>query len=109
MTRIHGFETEDIAEKCAVRLGVLTVDNYVSTRDHCPSEEVPGFPIRPHLPWPLEKPIGIRLGHYQIPETAKARAYALAALFCRCPALMPLSILPVPRRQSGRSCPCPET
>src|SRR5437899_9482508 len=34
VTRIHGFETEDIAEKCAVRLGVLTVDNYVSARDH---------------------------------------------------------------------------
>src|SRR3989475_11405590 len=36
MTRIHGFETEDIAEKCAVRLGVLTVDNYVSAKDHLP-------------------------------------------------------------------------
>src|SRR5438105_12685581 len=34
VTRIHGFETEDIAEKCAVRLSVLTVDNYVSARDH---------------------------------------------------------------------------
>jgi hypothetical protein len=36
VTRIHGFEPEDIAEKCAVCLGVLTVDNYVSARDHLP-------------------------------------------------------------------------
>src|SRR5439155_10658275 len=36
MTRIHGSETEDIAEKCAVRLGVLTVNNYVSAGDHLP-------------------------------------------------------------------------
>jgi len=36
MTRIHGFETEDIAEKCAVCLRVFTVDNYVSARDHLP-------------------------------------------------------------------------
>src|SRR5271163_3512563 len=34
MTRIDGFETEDIAEKCAVRLGVLTVENYVSAKNH---------------------------------------------------------------------------
>src|ERR1022692_14857 len=34
MTRINGFETEDIAEKCAVRLGVLTVENYVSAKNH---------------------------------------------------------------------------
>jgi hypothetical protein len=27
MTGIHGFEIEDIAEKCAVRIGILTVDN----------------------------------------------------------------------------------
>jgi hypothetical protein len=36
MTRIHVLETEDIAEKCAVGLGVLTVDDYVSARDHLP-------------------------------------------------------------------------
>src|SRR6266705_3005862 len=36
MTRIHVLETEDIAEKCAVRLGILTVDDYVSARDHLP-------------------------------------------------------------------------
>jgi len=34
MTRIHGFESEDVSKKCAVRLGVLTVDNYVSARNH---------------------------------------------------------------------------
>jgi len=37
MARIHGFETEHVAEKRAVRLGVLTVDDYVSPRDHFPS------------------------------------------------------------------------
>jgi len=36
MTRIHGFEPEDVTEKCAVRLGVFTVDNYVSARNHLP-------------------------------------------------------------------------
>src|SRR5208337_4953057 len=36
VTRINGFEAEDVAEKCAVRLGVLTVDNYVSARNHLP-------------------------------------------------------------------------
>jgi hypothetical protein len=49
MTRIHGFETEDIAEKCAIRLGVLTVDDYVSARDHLPSEEVPKIHVRPDV------------------------------------------------------------
>jgi len=34
MTRIQVLEIEDIAEKCAIRLGVLTVDDYVSARDH---------------------------------------------------------------------------
>src|SRR5260370_25245857 len=34
MTRIHGSESEDVAEKCAVRLGVFDVDNYVSARNH---------------------------------------------------------------------------
>jgi hypothetical protein len=36
MTRIHGFESENIAEKCAVRFGVFTVDNHVSARYHLP-------------------------------------------------------------------------
>src|SRR5712692_5267138 len=36
MTRIHGLEPENVAEKCAVRFGVLTVDNYVSARNHLP-------------------------------------------------------------------------
>jgi hypothetical protein len=30
MTRIHGFESENIAEECAVGLGVFAVDNYMS-------------------------------------------------------------------------------
>src|SRR6266404_2664838 len=34
MPRIHGFESENVAEKYAVRFGVLTVDNDVSTRNH---------------------------------------------------------------------------
>src|SRR6266404_3856293 len=38
MPRIHGFEPEDVAEKCAVRLRVFTVDNHVSARNHLPSK-----------------------------------------------------------------------
>jgi hypothetical protein len=34
MTCIHESETEDIAEEGAVGLGILTVDNYVSAKDH---------------------------------------------------------------------------
>jgi hypothetical protein len=49
MTRIDGFETEDIAEKCAVRLGVLTVDDYVSARDHLP---LPRNALKPIPPSP---------------------------------------------------------
>jgi len=64
MTRIHGFETEDVAKKCAVRLGVLTVDAYVSTRNHSLSEECPRIPMRPHVPWNLENPIEIKLEHH---------------------------------------------
>ena len=37
MTGIDGFEPKDVLEKCAVRLGVFTVDNYVSARNHLPS------------------------------------------------------------------------
>jgi hypothetical protein len=37
MTRIHVFEPEDVAEKCAVHLGVFTVDNYMSAEIICPS------------------------------------------------------------------------
>src|SRR5438093_1344473 len=48
MTRIHGFEPKDIAEKCAVSLGVLTVDDYMSARDHLSLQEMPGIHIRPH-------------------------------------------------------------
>src|SRR5580704_14684917 len=33
MTRIHGLESENVAEKCAVRFGVFTIDNYVSARN----------------------------------------------------------------------------
>jgi hypothetical protein len=37
MTRIHGFETEDVAEKRAIRFGVFAVNNYVGARKHLPS------------------------------------------------------------------------
>src|SRR5258708_33732648 len=36
MTRIHGFEPEDVTEKCAGRLGVFTLPNYESARNHLP-------------------------------------------------------------------------
>lgn len=36
MTGIDAFEPEDVAQKCAVRLGVLTVHNYVSARNQVP-------------------------------------------------------------------------
>src|SRR5712692_4450214 len=35
-TRVHRLEAEDVAEKCAVRIGVFTVDDYVSARNHLP-------------------------------------------------------------------------
>src|ERR1700722_7706250 len=35
-TRIHGFEPQNVAEKRAIRLGVFTVDNNVSARNHLP-------------------------------------------------------------------------
>jgi hypothetical protein len=31
---IHGFQAQYAAEKCAVRLGVFALDNYVSARNH---------------------------------------------------------------------------
>jgi hypothetical protein len=34
MTRVHGLEAEDVAEKCAIRFGVLAIDNDVSANDH---------------------------------------------------------------------------
>src|SRR5437899_12939043 len=46
MTRIHGFEPKDVAEKCAVRLGVFTVDNYVIARNHLSSLKMAGTPSR---------------------------------------------------------------
>src|SRR5712692_5170239 len=39
MTRIHRLEPENVAEKGAVRLRVLTVDNYVSARNHLPLQK----------------------------------------------------------------------
>lgn len=36
MTCIHRFETEDIAEEDPIGVGILTVHNYVSARDHLP-------------------------------------------------------------------------
>src|ERR1700733_9542696 len=37
MTGINGFETENITEKCAVRLGIFAVKNYVSAKNHLSS------------------------------------------------------------------------
>jgi hypothetical protein len=34
MARIHGLEPENVTEKCAVGFSVLTVDDYVSARNH---------------------------------------------------------------------------
>jgi hypothetical protein len=36
MARVHGFEPEDVPEKCTVGLSVLTVDYDVSARNHVP-------------------------------------------------------------------------
>src|SRR5229473_685380 len=64
MTRIHGFETEDIAEKCAVRLGVLTVDNYVSAGDHLPLRRNAQNSPQAACSMASRNPIEIKLGHY---------------------------------------------
>jgi hypothetical protein len=34
VARINGLEPEHVAEKCAVRFGVLAVNNYMSARNH---------------------------------------------------------------------------
>jgi hypothetical protein len=34
VTRIHGFEAENVAKKCTVCFGVFTVDNHVSPKNH---------------------------------------------------------------------------
>ncbi len=37
MTGVYGFEPENISKKCSIRVGVLTVDNHMSTKNHfCP-------------------------------------------------------------------------
>src|SRR5713226_2111105 len=47
MTRIHRLEPENVTEKGAVRFGVLTVDNYVSARNHLPLLRIArNFPAR---------------------------------------------------------------
>src|SRR5260370_7456053 len=38
MTCIHGFEPEDVAEECAVRLDVFTVNDHVSAKNHIHSK-----------------------------------------------------------------------
>jgi len=48
MTRIHGFESEDVAEKYAVRLGVFAVVNHLRASKSFGS---PGTPGRLHFPW----------------------------------------------------------
>src|SRR5580704_8966437 len=34
VTRIHGFDAENLAKKCMVCFGVFTVDNHVSPKNH---------------------------------------------------------------------------
>src|SRR5258705_10737981 len=43
MTSIDGLEPEDIAEECAICLGVFAVEDYVSARDHMPPPEMRNF------------------------------------------------------------------
>jgi hypothetical protein len=56
MTRVNKSETEDIAEKCAIRISVLTVDNHVSANDHLPLRKPPGIPILPYVSVEFRKP-----------------------------------------------------
>jgi hypothetical protein len=37
MAGVDGFQSENIAEECAIRLGILAVDNDVSAGNHCSS------------------------------------------------------------------------
>jgi len=54
VTRIHGFEAKDIAEKCAVFLSVLSVNNYVGARDHLhPLKTLGVFNVH-HVSWNLK-------------------------------------------------------
>src|SRR5580704_2953816 len=50
MTCIDGFESQDFAEKRAVRFGIFTVNNYVRAGKHLPLLEMPGTVNRPHVP-----------------------------------------------------------
>src|SRR5207248_9026610 len=66
MTRIHGFEPEDVAEKGAVRRSVFTVDNYVSAGNHFTAPKkcrklLADFMFSQNL----ENPNKIKLGHYR--------------------------------------------
>src|SRR6266849_2221018 len=51
MTRIHRLEPENVTEEGAVRFGVLTVDNYVSARNHLPLLRIARNFQRVHAPW----------------------------------------------------------
>jgi hypothetical protein len=37
VTRVHGFEAEDVTEERSVCFGVFAVENYVSARNHLAS------------------------------------------------------------------------
>src|ERR1700687_4430074 len=61
--RIHGFESENIAEKCAVRLRLFAENNYVSARNHLPLRRTGRDPGRMHVGWNLET-IKLQFGDY---------------------------------------------
>jgi hypothetical protein len=68
MTRIDGPESEDVAEECAVRLGVFAVEDYMSAGDHLVPPEMRNFSrpgeesIKPRSLFVQAGPTNIRCG-----------------------------------------------
>jgi hypothetical protein len=54
MARIHGLESENVAEKCPIRFGIFSVDNYMSARNHMPLQKVPPIQSCIYVPLNLE-------------------------------------------------------
>jgi hypothetical protein len=65
MARIHGLEPENVAEKCPIRFGIFSVDNYVNARNHMPLQKMPGTQSCRHVPLNLQNSMKIKFGHYQ--------------------------------------------
>src|SRR6267154_3271706 len=63
VTRIHAFETEDIAEKCTVQFGILAVDNYMSARDHLLPKKYRRLFLHSRQLHPRHPPCETRLAH----------------------------------------------